>query len=72
MELSVGHNTQIQPLDRIQPLLPMGLGYVEGATHDSIRHETTTLFAALDLVAGVLRTQCESRHWNQEFLGHLR
>jgi hypothetical protein len=35
-------------LERIQPMLPLGLGYVEGVTHDYRRHGTTTLFAALD------------------------
>jgi putative transposase len=47
--LCVDEKTQIQALDRTQPLLPMGLGYVEGVTHDYIRHGTTTLFAALDV-----------------------
>jgi hypothetical protein len=49
MVLCVDEKTQIQALDRTQPLLPMGLGYVEGVTHDYIRHGTTTLFAALDV-----------------------
>ena len=48
----VDEKTQIQALDRTQPLLPMGLGYVEGVTHDYIRHGTTNLFAALDLATG--------------------
>jgi putative transposase len=38
MVLCVDEKTQIQALDRTQPLLPMGLGYVEGVTHDYIRH----------------------------------
>ena len=42
MVLCVDEKTQIQALDRTQPLLPMGLGYVEGVTHDTIRHGTTT------------------------------
>jgi len=45
--LCVDEKTQIQSLDRTQPLLPMSLGYVEGVTYDYIRHGTTTLFAAL-------------------------
>ena len=49
MVLCVDEKTQIQALDRTQPLLPMGLGYVEGVTHVYIRHGTTTLFAALDV-----------------------
>ena len=52
MVLGVDGKTQIQALDRTQPLLPMGLGYIEGVTHDYIRHGTTTLFAALDVATG--------------------
>ena len=43
-----GEKTQIRALDRTQPVLPRGLGYLEGFTHDDIRHGTTTRFAALD------------------------
>ena len=57
MVLCVDDKTQIQALDRTQPLLPMGLGYVEGVTHDYIRHGTTTLFAALDVATGEVLTQ---------------
>jgi putative transposase len=57
MVLCVDEKTQIQALDRTQPLLPMGLGYVEGVTHDYIRHGTTTLFAALDVATGEVLTQ---------------
>ena len=45
--LCVDEKSQIQALERSQPLLPSGLGYVEGVTHDYKRHGTTTLFAAL-------------------------
>jgi putative transposase len=72
MVLCVDEKTQIQALDRTQPLLPMGLGYVEGVTHDYIRHGTTTLFAALDVATGEVLTQCRPRHRHQEFLGFLR
>jgi putative transposase len=72
MVLCVDEKTQIQALDRTQPLLPMGLGYVEGVTHDYIRHGTTTLFAALDVATGEVMTQCKPRHRHQEFLGFLR
>ena len=47
--LCVDEKTQVQALNRTQPMLPMGLGYVEGVTHDYVRHGTTTLFAALDM-----------------------
>ena len=47
--LGVDEKSPIQALRRTQPLLPMGLGYVEGVTHDYVRHGTATLFAALDV-----------------------
>jgi hypothetical protein len=50
--LCVDEKRQIQALNRTQPLLPMGLGYVEGVTHDHVRHGTTTLFASLDVATG--------------------
>ena len=50
--LCVDEKSQIQALDRSQPLLPLGLGYAEGVTHDYVRHGTTTLFAALDIATG--------------------
>lgn len=70
--LCVDEKSQVQALQRTQPLLPMGLGYVEGITHDYIRHGTTTLFAALDVANGQVLTQCKARHRHQEFLGFLR
>lgn len=70
--LCVDEKSQIQALERTQPILPMGLGYVEGVTHDYVRHGTTTLFAALDVESGKVITQCKSRHRHQEFLSFLR
>ena len=64
--------SQCQALERTQPVLPMGLGYVEGVTHDYIRHGTTTSFAALDIASGQAITQCKPRHRHQEFLSFLR
>jgi len=72
MVLCVDEKSQVQALDRTQPLLPMGLGYVEGVTHDYVRHGTTTLFAALDIASGQILTQCKKRHRHQEFLQFLR
>ncbi len=72
MVLCVDEKSQIQALDRTQPMLPLGLGYVEGVTHDYIRHGTTTLFAALDIASGNVLTQCKLRHRHQEFLTFLR
>jgi putative transposase len=48
-----------QALERTQPNLPLGLGYVEGFMHDYTRHGTTTLFAALDIHSGEILTQCK-------------
>ena len=72
MVLCVDEKSQIQALERSQPLLPLGLGYVEGVTHDYKRHGTTTLFAALDIATGEVMTQCKPRHRHQEFLQFLR
>jgi len=70
--LCVDEKSQIQALDRTSPLLPLGLGYVEGVTHDYVRHGTTTLFAALDIATGRVLTKCKKRHRHQEFLQFLR
>jgi putative transposase len=70
--LCVDEKSQVQALERTQPLLPLGFGYVEGVTHDYLRHGTTTLFAALDLLDGSVLAQCRPRHRHQEFLGFLR
>jgi putative transposase len=70
--LCVDEKSQIQALERSQPMLPMGLGYVEGVTHDYLRHGTTTLFAALDTAQGTVLTQCRKRHRHQEYLDFLR
>lgn len=65
MALCAVEMTQIQALDRTQPLRPMGLGYVEGVTHDYIRHIITTLFAALDVATVEVITLCKPRHRHQ-------
>ena len=70
--LCVDEKTQVQALDRTQPMLPMGLGYVQGVTHDDIRHGTTTLFATLDVATGQVLSQCKKRHRHQECLVFLR
>jgi len=70
--LCVDEKSQIQALERTQPVLPMGLGYVEGITHDYVRHGTTTLFAALDIASGEVISQCKQRHRHQEFLSFLK
>jgi len=70
--LCVAEKSQVQALQRTQPVLPMGLGYVEGITHDYVRHGTTTLFAALNIANGTILAQCKQRHRHQEFLSFLR
>jgi putative transposase len=70
--LCVDEKSQIQALDRTQPMLPMGLGYVEGVTHDYERHGTTTLFAALDIASGRVLAKCAHRHRHQEYLSFLK
>ena len=52
--LCVDEKSQCQALERTQPMLPLGLGYVEGVTHDYVRHGTTTLFAALNVLNGTI------------------
>lgn len=65
--LCVDEKSQIQALDRTQPMLPMRPGQVERRTHDYKRHGTTTLFAALDIEAGTIIGKCMPRHRAAEF-----
>ena len=70
--LSVDEKSQIQALDRTQPLLPMTPGGgPERRTHDYVRHGTTSLFAALDVATGRVIGRCHRRHRHQEFLKFL-
>jgi transposase len=70
--LSVDEKSQIQALNRTQPSLPMKPGRAGTMTHDYKRHGTTTLFAALNIVTGLLLFKCMPRHRNREFLTFLR
>lgn len=65
--LCVDEKSQIQALDRTQPLLPMRPGQAERRTHDYERHGITTLFAALDVKAGTIVGKCMPRHRAREF-----
>ena len=60
--LSIDEKTQIQALDRTAPILPMRPGLPEKATHDYVRHGTTTLFAALEVATGKVTDACYPRH----------
>ncbi len=70
--LCVDEKSQIQALDRTQPMLPMRRGDPERCTHDYRRHGTTTLFAALNLATAEILGTCMQRHRHQEFLRFLR
>jgi transposase len=65
--LCVDEKSQIQALDRTQPLLPMQPGQLERGTHDYKRHGTTSLFAALDLKTSQVIGQFHQRHRSVEF-----
>src|SRR5258706_3886750 len=65
--LCVDEKSQIQALDRTQPVLPMRPGQVERRTHDYTRHGTTTLFAALDAKSGEIIGEFHQRHRAREF-----
>ena len=66
--LCVDEKSQIQALDRTQPGLPMRPGLVARHTHDYVRHGTTTLFAALNVLEGTVIGSCLPRHRHEEFL----
>lgn len=70
--LCVDEKSQIQALERSQPILPMQQGIVERHSHDYYRHGTTTLFAALDIKTGEVFGKCQSAHTHKEFLSFLR
>jgi transposase len=68
----IDEKSQIQALDRTAPILPIRLGLPERATHDYVRHGTTTLFAALEVATGRVEQLCQPRHRHQEFLRFLK
>lgn len=72
MVLCVDEKSQIQALDRTQPILPLAPGLPERRTHDYMRHGTTTLFAALDIATGEVIGELHRRHRSSEFLTFLR
>lgn len=69
--LCVDEKSQIQALDRTQPALPMRPGLPARQTHDYVRHGTTTLFAALNVLEGTVIGSCLPRHRHQEFLNFM-
>jgi transposase len=70
--LCVDEKSQIQALDRTQPMLPLRPNLPERQTHDYKRHGTTTLFAALNALDGTVVGECQTRHRNQEFVRFLK
>ena len=70
--LCVDQKSQIQALERTQPILPIRPGLPERATHDYVRHGTATLFAALEVATGRVTDQVFDRHRHQEFLRFLK
>jgi hypothetical protein len=70
--LCVDEKSQIQALDRTQPILAMMPGVPERRTHDYTRHGTTTLFAALNIATGKVISEVHRRHRAKEFLGFVR
>jgi len=70
--LSVDVKTQIQAIERTQPLLPLRAGLPARFTHDYERHGTTDLYAALNVATGQVLARCYPRHRHSEFLDFLR
>jgi transposase len=70
--LCVDEKTQIQALNRTQPVFPMLPGTPARASHDYVRHGTSSLYAALDLTTGKVIGSLHSRHRAQEFLAFLK
>ena len=72
MVLCVDEKSQVQALNRTQPILPLGPHVPARQTHDYERHGVTSLFAALDVASGVTISNCYRRHRHQEFLNFLK
>lgn len=70
--LSLDEKTQIQALDRTQPLLPIEFDATEKRTHDYVRHGTTNLFAALNVATGEVIGECRSSRDGENFLAFLK
>lgn len=72
MVLSVDEKTQIQALERTQPMLPLKPGQMERRTHDYKRHGATNLYAAFDILTGEVLGRVTKRHRAKEFMGFLK
>ena len=69
---SVDEKSQIQALQRAQPILPMDFGQPERRTHNYVRHGTVDLFAALNVATGEVIARCKPQHRAQDFVAFLR
>jgi len=69
--LCVDEKSQVQALNRTQPILPLAPGVPARQSHDYERHGVTSLFAAMDVASGVTISSCYRRHRHQEFLRFL-
>jgi transposase len=70
--LCVDEKSQVQALNRMQPVLPMMPASPEMQTHTYVRHGTTSLFAALDVATGRVIGKCRRRHRSTEFVKFLQ
>ena len=70
--LCCDEKSQCQALERTQPALPLGIGYIRTRTHDYIRHGTITLFAALNYLEGKILSRTEAPHTHLEWLRFLK
>ena len=70
--LCADEKSQIQALDRTQPILPLAPGVPQRRTHDYKRNGTATLFAAMSTLDGTVISMCDDRHRHQEWLKFLR
>jgi len=70
--LCVDEKSQVQALNRTQPILPLAPGVPARQSHDYQRHGVTSLFAAMDVASGVTISNCYRRHRHQEFLQFLQ
>jgi len=70
--LSIDEKTQIQALDRTQPLLPIEFDAAEKRTHDDVRHGTTNLFAALNVGTGEVFGECKPTRNGADFLAFIK
>ena len=72
MVLAIDEKTQIQALDRTQPVLPIAFDATEKRTHDYVRHGTTNLFAALNVGTGEVFGECKPTRNGEDFLAFLK